>query len=107
VLSIGPAIYAWQWPTPVEWLLLIGVGVLGAMAQSFWIRSFRAGDASVVAPFDYMRLLFAGFIGFAVFAELPTMWTLIGAGVIVTSTLYIAHREAQIGRTATPDAPRR
>ena len=107
VLSLGPAIYAWQWPTAFEWLLLIGVGVLGAMAQSFWIRSFRAGDASVVAPFDYLRLLFAGFIGFAVFSELPTLWTLIGAGVIVTSTLYIAHREAQLSRKSRPAAPRR
>src|SRR5262249_26003295 len=54
VLSIGPAIYAWQWPTALEWLLLIGVGVLGALSQMFWIRAFRAGDASAVAPFDYL-----------------------------------------------------
>jgi len=98
ILSIGPAIYAWQWPTTLEWLLLIAVGILGAMAQSFWIRSFRCGDASVVAPFDYLRLLFTGVVGFAVFAELPTAWTLLGAGVIIGSTLYIAHREMQLAR---------
>jgi drug/metabolite transporter (DMT)-like permease len=96
VLSLGPAIYAWQWPTAFEWLLLIGVGVLGALAQMFWIRAFRAGDASAVAPFDYLRLPMAATIGFVGFSELPTIWTFIGAAVIVASTLYIAHREAQL-----------
>jgi len=104
-LSIGPAIYSWQWPTPFEWLLLTGVGVLGALSQSFWIRSFRAGEASVVAPFDYLRLPMAATIGFIGFAELPTLWTFVGAGVIVASTLYIAHREAQMKRRASPAEP--
>jgi drug/metabolite transporter (DMT)-like permease len=96
VLSLGPAIYAWQWPTALEWLLLIGVGVLGALAQMFWIRAFRAGDASAVAPFDYLRLPMAATIGFIGFSELPTVWTFVGAAFIVASTLYIAHREAQL-----------
>jgi len=96
VMSIGPAIYSWQWPTVLEWLLLIGVGVLGALSQMFWIRAFRAGEASAVAPFDYLRLPIAATIGFVGFSELPTIWTFIGAAVIVASTLYIAHREAQL-----------
>jgi drug/metabolite transporter (DMT)-like permease len=101
VLAAGPAIYYWQWPTLYEWSLLIGVGALGALSQSFWIRSFRAGEASVVAPFDYLRLPIAATIGFIGFTELPTVWTFVGAGVIVGSTLYIAHREAQVKRTQT------
>jgi len=96
VLSLGPAIYSWQWPTALEWLLLIGVGVLGALAQMFWIRAFRAGEASAVAPFDYLRLPMAATVGFIGFSELPTIWTFVGAAVIVASTLYIAHREAQL-----------
>jgi drug/metabolite transporter (DMT)-like permease len=95
-LAVGPAMFFWRWPTAEEWLLLIAVGVLGALSQSLWIRSFRAGEASVVAPFDYLRLPVAALIGFVGFAEFPTHWTLIGAGVIVTSTLYIARREAQL-----------
>jgi drug/metabolite transporter (DMT)-like permease len=95
-LSIGPAIYSWQWPTVFEWLLLVGVGVLGAVSQMFWIRAFRAGEASAVAPFDYLRLPMAATIGFVGFSELPTIWTFVGAAVIVASTLYIAHRESQL-----------
>ncbi len=96
VLSIGPAIYSWQWPTVFEWLLLLGVGVLGALSQLFWIRAFRAGEASAVAPFDYLRLPMAATVGFIGFSEQPTVWTFVGAAVIVASTLYIAHREAQL-----------
>jgi drug/metabolite transporter (DMT)-like permease len=104
-LSVGPALYFWQWPTTYEWMLLIGVGVLGALAQSFWIRSFRAGEASVVAPFDYLRLPIAATVGFIGFTELPTLWTFLGAAAIVASTLYIAHREARLQRKPPPAEP--
>jgi drug/metabolite transporter (DMT)-like permease len=104
-LSVGPAVYVWRWPTAYEWALLLGVGILGALAQSFWIRAFRAGEASVVAPFDYLRLPLAAVIGVVAFAELPTPWTYVGAGVIVVSTLYIAHREAQLRRASDRTAP--
>ena len=87
-------------------MLLIGVGVLGALSQMFWIRAFRAGDASAVAPFDYLRLPMAATIGFVGFSELPTIWTFAGAAVIIASTLYIAHREAKVAR-ARAELPHR
>lgn len=102
VLSVPGAIHAWQWPTAQEALWLVAVGILGALSQSFWIRAFRAGEASAVAPFDYLRLIFAGLVGVMLFSEWPTIWTLIGAAVIVASTIYIARRERQLGKPATP-----
>lgn len=98
LLVTPPALYYWAWPTPIEWFYLIGIGVTGALSQYWWILAFKAGEASVVAPFDYLRLLFAGMIGFAVFAEVPDRWTLIGAGLIIGSTIYIAQREARVAR---------
>ncbi|MBK8160640.1 MAG: DMT family transporter [Rhodospirillaceae bacterium] len=98
-LVAPPAIYYWQWPEPIEWLYLIIIGATGAMSQYWWILAFKAGEASVVAPFDYLRLLFAGAVGFMVFAELPDHWTLIGAGLIISSTVYIAQREARLGQS--------
>ena len=97
-LVAPPALYYWQWPQPVEWLYLVVIGATGALSQYWWILAFKAGDASVVAPFDYLRLLFAGAVGFAVFTELPDRWTLTGAGLIIASTVYIVHREARTGR---------
>ena len=58
--------------------------------------AFRTGEASAVAPFDYSRLLFTGIIGLIFFSEVPDVWTVAGAVLIVASTIYIARREAQV-----------
>jgi drug/metabolite transporter (DMT)-like permease len=98
--ALPPAIYVWQWPTAGEGMLLVAIGILGALSQYCWIRAYRAGEASVVAPFDYLRLLFAGTAGYVAFAETVDLWTILGAAIIVTSTVYIARREARIARAA-------
>jgi drug/metabolite transporter (DMT)-like permease len=98
------AIWVWRWPTGFEWLLLTCVGLIGALSQYLWILAFRAGEASAVAPFDYLRLLFAGLIGLALFGEMPDAWTIGGAAVIVASTVYIARREARLKRSGDLDA---
>lgn len=92
------AIAVWRAPTAAEYGLLAAIGVLGVLAQTCWIRAFRAGEASAVAPFDYTRLLFAAAFGFVLFAETPDAWAIAGAAVIVASTVYIARREAQLAR---------
>jgi drug/metabolite transporter (DMT)-like permease len=98
------AFWFWRWPTGFEWLLLTGVGLIGALSQYLWILAFRAGEASAVAPFDYLRLLFAGLIGLALFSEYPDRWTIGGAAVVVGSTVYIAQREARLKRAGDIDA---
>lgn len=95
IVSLVPALLAWREPTPLEWLLLAGVGILGLISQAMIIRAYRIGEASFVAPFDYSKLLLATAIGFFVFGELPDRWAILGAAIIVASTLYIAHREAR------------
>ena len=95
LMAAGPAILGWQAPGLEGWLLLAGVGVLATASQSLIIKAFRIGDASFVAPFDYVRLVFAGAAGFLMFAEVPDGWTYAGSVLIVGSTLYIAHREAR------------
>ncbi len=98
VASTLPAILVWRTPTLRELLLLGLIGAIGTVAQSCGIRGFRAGEATAVQPFDYFRLLFTGLLGYLLFGEVPTPQTLIGAGLIVASTLYIARREASLGR---------
>ncbi len=58
-----------------------------------YIRAFALADASAVMPYDYTRLIFAAVIGYFAFAEAPDIWTLIGAVVIASAAIYIAHRE--------------
>jgi drug/metabolite transporter (DMT)-like permease len=99
-LAAVPTAFVWTTPTLEQALILLGIGTVGALAQGCFICAFRAGEASAVAPFDYLRLLFAGLAGFLAFAEVPDGWMLAGAAVIIASTLYIARREARLGRAA-------
>jgi drug/metabolite transporter (DMT)-like permease len=97
-LAAIPTAFVWRTPDLEQAFILFGIGAIGAVAQGCFIAAFRAGEASAVAPFDYLRLLFAGLAGFLVFAEVPDGWMLGGAAVIIASTLYIARREARLGR---------
>lgn len=98
VVAIVPALQSWRDPTLAEWLLLAAVGVVGVAGHALILMAYRVGEASFIAPFDYSKLLFATVIGVLVFAEVPDLWTLAGATIIVASTLYIARREAQLAR---------
>ncbi|MEM7224799.1 MAG: DMT family transporter [Pseudomonadota bacterium] len=91
-----PAAAVWQTPSLLEWGLLAMVGLLGVASQALLIRAYRTGEASFVAPFDYTKLLLAGLLGFLLFGEVPDATGLVGAAVIVASTVYIARREAQL-----------
>ena len=103
-LAVLPAVFVWLPPAPTEWFMLVAVGALGATAQACMIRGFRVGEATAMAPFDYVRLIYAGVLGFLVFHEVPDGWTLAGAAVVVGSTLYIARREAIAAPGAAPEA---
>jgi drug/metabolite transporter (DMT)-like permease len=103
------AIYYWVTPTMEELGLLVIIGILMSAGQWSNIQAYKAGEASAIAPFEYGRLLFATLIGIWYFGEIPTEYTLIGAAVIVASTLYTAHRNAKKKAPATKadhgDAP--
>lgn len=48
-----------------------------------------------MSPFDYSRLIYSGLLGFIFFAEIPDIWMLTGAMIIIASSIYIARREAK------------
>ena len=55
---------------------------------------------SAVAPFEYLRLPFAVFVGWLIWGEMPVIWTYVGAAIVIASALYIAHREATLAQRA-------
>lgn len=89
-----PAIAYWVPPTAHELLLLLMVGALGGAGQTVMIMAYRVCDATVLAPFDYLQLVFAALIGLLVFSERPTAFTAAGAALIVLANLYNGHRDA-------------
>ena len=104
VLAIAPTLFVWRWPTAWDLVLLAAMGVLGTVTQACYIKGMSEGDAAVMAPVDYTRLIFAIIFGFLLFSDIPNAQTLIGAGIIIASTLYITLRESRLGVPKTPPA---
>ncbi len=98
VFTLIPAVLVWQTPTLAQFGFLLSIGIVGSIANNCMIRALTAGEATLVGPIEYVRIIFAALFGFIVFAEVPTVWTIAGAVIIVASTVYIAFREARLGR---------
>ena len=97
--SVIPGLVTWQTPTADELVLLLVVSLAGWANLFCFTRGFRIGDASALIPVDYSRLLFAALFGFVLFAEVPDPRMWVGAAIIIAANLYIARREAQLGKT--------
>jgi drug/metabolite transporter (DMT)-like permease len=91
------------WPSPWQlgWSLVLGI--LASGGQWLVILAHRLAPASLLAPFFYSQLLWVTGLGFLVFGNLPDEWTLTGAGIIIASGLYTAHRE-RVRRVAVSPA---
>ena len=90
-----PAWMNWVAPTPREWLLLGGIGIVSYFAQKANVTAFRYGEASLLASLDYVRLVHATLLGWLLFDQLPATSTWAGAGIIVLASIYTVHREAR------------
>ena len=98
ILLTVPAILVWRWPDLWGWVLAVGIALSATVGQYFWVQAFKSGEMSAVAPFEYMRLPFAVFVGWLIWGEMPVIWTYVGASIVIGSALYIAHREHQLAR---------
>jgi drug/metabolite transporter (DMT)-like permease len=92
-----PTVWVWQTPTAEEWFFLVMIGLTTTAAMVCFVRGLAVGEASIVGPMEYTRLIYAALLGYFLFAEIPVIWTWIGAAIIVASALYIARREAFAG----------
>lgn len=100
MLSAIPAFYVWRWPNAMDLMLLSAMGVLGTLTQTCYIKGMTLGDATVMAPLDYTRLIFAVAAGLVFFQALPSAQTIAGALIIIAATLSITLLDARTTPTA-------
>ena len=104
------ALPVWIWPTPLEWLVLAGVGVATQLAQVNMTRGLTLEPAARATSVGYIQVVLAALWGWMFFGEVPGGLTLLGAASIVAATLWLAMsrpatRPAQPPATATASAP--
>lgn len=83
----------WQAVQAGDAWVIAGVGLAGFLGQVAITEAFRAGEASVVAPFEYSALAWGLGLDWLVWQVLPGGWTFVGAGIIIASGLYLIRRE--------------
>ena len=88
------ALLDWQWPENyITWLLLLSLGITGGLSHWLLIIAHKYAPAPILAPFVYIGLLSMTVIGYLVFGDIPTVWTLAGGMIIILSGLYLLYRE--------------
>lgn len=95
ILFSVPAAWVWTNPIGIEWLKLVGIAGFTTLGMFCFLRAFTVGEANAVGPAENLRLIYAALFGYFIFAEIPSIWTAVGAAVIVGSTYYIARAEAR------------
>jgi drug/metabolite transporter (DMT)-like permease len=95
------------WPQGIAWVWLGGVGVASAVAHMLMTVALRLAPSATLAPLNYLEIVVAVGLGYAVFGDFPNALTWAGIAVIVGSGLYVIHRErlASVARREAPPAP--
>jgi len=93
--SVGPAIWFWQWPSLGGWILMIGIGVSGTLAQMALSQSLKETDPTLVMPFDFLRLIWVAVLGALIFGQIPETYVWIGGAIVFAAGFYLAYRENQ------------
>lgn len=97
ILSLPMALAGWQWPSLAQWGVFAVCGMLGSGGHYCLTRSYVAADISATQSIKFLELVWAAAIGWLVFGDTLSQWTVVGGLVICASTVWIAQREARRG----------
>ena len=93
--------HEWILPNLKDLFLLSMVGILGGLANLWLTQSYKFSEVSLVTPLKYLALVFGIIFGYLIWDEVPTIKTLIGAGLVIISSIIIFRREIYLKRTVS------
>src|SRR5690606_300492 len=97
VVSLFTLPFGWVELSYWQVAALIGAGICGGVGQILMTQCYRHAELSTIAPFEYTSMVLAIIVGYFAFGDLPTLYTLIGGGIVVGAGLFIIWRERQLG----------
>ena len=93
--------YGWIMPNIKDLMLLMSIGILGGAANLWLSQSYKFSEVSLVTPLKYLALVFAIIFGYFIWNEIPSVKTLIGAILVITSSIIIFRREITLKKQVT------
>ena len=93
LLSFLTLPWGWIMPSFNHFVILSLIGIFGGASNLWLSQSYKYSEVSLVTPLKYLTLVFAIIFGYFIWGEIPTFKTLIGALLVITSTLIIFRRE--------------
>ena len=94
VLTTIPLPFVWKTPeSALDALVFVSLGIFGGFGHYFLVRAFELAPAPFVSPFNYGQLLGATLLSWLVFAQMPDLWTWVGAAIIVASGIFMLYAE--------------
>jgi len=87
--------FGFKLPSGFDALVMIGSGVGNGIAQYLWTRAIHLAPTSAVVPFQYLQLVWAMLLGFAIWGDLPTVGLIVGSGIVIASGLYLFWHETR------------
>ncbi len=98
-LPLGFVLDGWAWvmPSLPNFAILMLVGVLGGLGQITLTAAYRRAETSVIAPFEYVSIIWATAVGFFAFGDVPQEAVIIGSAIVVIAGLFVIYRENRLG----------
>jgi drug/metabolite transporter (DMT)-like permease len=103
VIAAVPAAIWWVQPTAYEFMILAMVGFLGISGQALITHGLSQGDATVLVPLDYSRIVYSAVIGYLLFHEVPGPWSFAGMAIIIAASLYLVLTEKKRRAVVAPE----
>ena len=93
--------FGWLMPSFIDLILLSMIGFFGGVANLWLSQSYKFSEVSLVTPLKYLALVFAIGFGYLIWKEIPSSKTLIGAALVITSSIIIFRREIILKKNPT------
>jgi drug/metabolite transporter (DMT)-like permease len=90
--------FFWTSPGLTGWISMAVLGFMGGLGHYLLIQAFGRAPVSMLAPYAYTAILWVTISGYLVLDQLPDLWTVIGAAIIIASGIYVFYREAYLRR---------
>ena len=90
--------FVWVIPSQIHIIVFLSTGILGALAHLCMINAFDYAEASLLAPYNYTKLIWVSIFGYLFFEDIPSLEMWIGSGVIVLAGLYVFYRERKFAK---------